>query len=488
MRVVAGVVILIMYYRNAFWSAFMPINSNGAFDNKMGAYNISKVLTEDNNINFDAYKEYGPPYYAIANLFVTGCNFVYYAFSLVYIFTRYWRPLKKAFWGMIVNTYKRQSIYTGFEDGTTKLMRRYKEVPEWWYGIIFAFGFTVSMISVTAWPTDTPWYSILAVTGIGAVLTIPWVIIESIASTGISLNVIWQLLPGIWWPGRPLPQLIILMLGGAFEQIAGSFTMDLKYAHYAKLPPRAVFRGHVSSVIVNCFIYCAILQLMLVYFNQDNTLCRWDNEQYMVCAYANSVFSSVIFFGAFGTNNMFKLYPILPWCFLIGAILGAAWIAGEKFLPRLYAYVRKSTEASTFASFDKKVWKPLASIFNCLNPAVALSGALNWAGNNNLTYATLGIYLAWVFQYYLKRRYTAWWGKYAYLLFAGLNVGVAISGLIVTLVFGFGAGKNSSFKWWGNVVHQQGVDYQLYNNNASLLPLPESGYFGLEPKDFPLEW
>jgi hypothetical protein len=53
------------------------------------------------------------------------------------------------------------------------------------------------------------------------------VIIESIAATGISLNVIWQVLPGLWWPGRPLPQLVILMLGSAFEQQAGSFTADL---------------------------------------------------------------------------------------------------------------------------------------------------------------------------------------------------------------------------------------------------------------------
>lgn len=36
------------------------------------------------------------------------------------------------------------------------------------------------------------------------------------------------------------------------------------------------------------------------------------------------------------------------------------------------------------------------------------------------------------------------WSKYAYLIFAGLAVGVAISGLIVTLVFSFGAGKGVS--------------------------------------------
>jgi len=57
-----------------------------------------------------------------------------------------------------------------------------------------------------------------------AELNTSFVLIESIAATGISLNVIWQVLPGLWWPGRPLPQLVILMLGGAFEQEAGGFS------------------------------------------------------------------------------------------------------------------------------------------------------------------------------------------------------------------------------------------------------------------------
>ena len=132
MRAVGGIIILIMYYKNAFWSAHMPINSNGAFTNQMLPYNVSQVLDNDNHLVFDKYKAYGPPYYAAANLFVTGANFVYYTFSLVYIFIRYWRPLKKAFVGMVVNTIRRRSIYTGFEDGHTRMMRSYKEVPEWW--------------------------------------------------------------------------------------------------------------------------------------------------------------------------------------------------------------------------------------------------------------------------------------------------------------------------------------------------------------------
>lgn len=271
--------------------------------------------------------------------------------------------------------------------------------------------------------------------------------------------------------------------------MAGSFSADLKFAHYAKIPPRAVFRGHVSAVILNCFIYCAILEALMLYAGQDNTLCSWDNKYYMVCAYAHSVWSSTILFGAFGTNNMFQLYKFLPYCFLIGALLGLAWVGGEKFLPRLRLRLQSSMESKTFSTLDRYFWQPATKVLSTLNPAIALSGGLQWAGNNNLTYATLGIYLAWFFQFYLKRRYTAWWGKYAYLMFAGLTVGVAISGLIVTLVFSFGAGKDTTaFNWWGNEVPRAGVDFQLYNNNASLYSLPESGYFGLNPEEYPLSW
>lgn len=65
------------------------------------------------------------------------------------------------------------------------MMRRYKEVPEWWYSIVFLFGLGISWVAILAFPTQTPWWSMLGVAGVGAILTIPWVIIESIANTGI---------------------------------------------------------------------------------------------------------------------------------------------------------------------------------------------------------------------------------------------------------------------------------------------------------------
>jgi hypothetical protein len=60
MRVLTGIIILIMYYKNAYWSAYMPINSNSAFSNKMQSYNVSLVLDSDNHVNVGKYKAYGP--------------------------------------------------------------------------------------------------------------------------------------------------------------------------------------------------------------------------------------------------------------------------------------------------------------------------------------------------------------------------------------------------------------------------------------------
>ena len=94
-----------------------------------------------------------------------------------------------------------------------------------------------------------------------------------------------------------------------------------------------------------------------------------------------------------------KLYPVLPWCFLIGALLGAFWIISEKLLPHVRAHLQLRMNAESFDKFHRYFWSPASSVLACLNPAIALSGALSWAGNNNLTYGTLGIYIAWFFQW-----------------------------------------------------------------------------------------
>lgn len=75
MRVIGGIVIMIMYYCNVSYAAYMPINSNNAFDNTMQSYNVSKVLTPDNRVDLEGYKAYGPPYYGVCPLSLVFLQF-----------------------------------------------------------------------------------------------------------------------------------------------------------------------------------------------------------------------------------------------------------------------------------------------------------------------------------------------------------------------------------------------------------------------------
>lgn len=293
-------------------------------------------------------------------------------------------------------------------------------------------------------------------------------------------------MPGLWWPGKLVSHLVIVMLGSAFEAQAGGFMIDLKYAQYAHMPPRAIFRGHVVSTIVNVFFYVIIVDWLVTGYS-SGTMCQMDDPQLMVCQWPRQTWTNTIFYGLFGTKRMFKIYPLLPWCFLIGACIGLVWAVTEVNAPALKRACARRLSEARYAALDRALFRPAAAVLGYINPAIAVSGMLNWGGQNNLSMATTGIYIAWFFQYYLKRYHIAWWSKYAYILFAGLSVGITISGLISTLVFGFGAGKGKSIEWWGNSASKDTINYLAFTDDAGgvLKPLPAKGYFGLEPNQYP---
>ena len=117
--------------------------------------------------------------------------------------------------------------------------------------------------------------------------------------------------------------------------------------------------------------------------------------------------ASAVQYGAFGVKNFFSIYPILPWCFLMGAAVGIPWACTQKYGPALRERFRTTWRETRYNTVNKYLFTPL-SWLNYFDPAVTWSGALNWTGGNNLTYATNGVYIAFFFMYYVKRRYGAW--------------------------------------------------------------------------------
>ncbi|KAK6859679.1 OPT family small oligopeptide transporter [Apiospora arundinis] len=486
-RFVSGLIIIGMYWGNMYWSAYMPINSNEVFANDGKKYNVTRILDkETNSINVEAYRAYGPPFFSGANVLGQGGWFAWYPLTLFSVSIQHWAALKRSgveMWRGLLQ-YRRKSIYDSYDDPFTRLMRAYPEVPDWWFLGVLAISLTLGIVALEVWPVHVPWWSLFAVMGVSAVMLVPATLLRASANVKMDFNVLFQLLGGLWFPGNPEALIIVTAFGQNFDEQAADYITGQKMGHYAKIPPRAVFRGQMLAVFINTFVFVGMLDWMVVNFN-DGTLCQWNNAQHFVCSNAVLVYASAIEYGAFGVRNMFELYPILPWCFLMGGVIGIAWGLARRYGPSIHAWVRRRTSEGRFVSYEKFFFKPVSYLWY-FDPAVALKGALNWTGGNNLSYATNGMYVSFIMMYYVKRHYGAWWEKYNYLIEAGFGAGIALSAIIQTFSFAF---TNTDIPpWWGNDVTTAGVDYLAYNQNATLLPVPAQGYFGPPPDQYPMKF
>ena len=93
-------------------------------------------------------------------------------------------------------------------------------------------------------------------------------------------GLLFQMLAGVWYAGNPQGLIVAQNFGTQFGQQTDNFVSDLKLGHYAKLPPRAVFRGQLIAVFCNCFIWIAMMDWMIDNFPG---FCELDNKQHFTC-------------------------------------------------------------------------------------------------------------------------------------------------------------------------------------------------------------
>ena len=217
-RILSAFVILGIYYSNWYWTSYMPINSNAVFTNKATVYDLTKILNEDRKIDVEKYKQYGPPYFSAANVFGQGSWIATYSIFGFYVFIRRWTPISHAFKGFWRGLRRGALISDEYDDAHTRMMRAYPEVPDWWFLIILLFSFGFGVLAFEHWPTQVPWWSLLALMGLSAVFLIPASIMRATANVAINWVTLFQILAGVWWSGNPDALLIFQAYGGVGDK------------------------------------------------------------------------------------------------------------------------------------------------------------------------------------------------------------------------------------------------------------------------------
>ncbi|KAG5355101.1 Oligopeptide transporter 2 [Yarrowia sp. B02] len=461
-----GLVILALYYSNNSWTGYIPINSNRLFDNKGMPFNVSRILT---NYRFDRekYLAYSTPYYSAGNLVLYSAFFAVYTFSFVYTTLMDWRAMRDA----IVDTakairYIHRSNYHGRVDPYSRYMKKYKEVPDWWFYLTLLIMFVLAIVLVEVWPVDTPVWSIVFVMGLVAVFIIPFTVFVSYTATSLSLNVLAELIMGYALPGRFMALNLVKALSVQIAQQAENYTSDQKLTHYAHLPPRSIFWLQIWATLVNGVVCLGVIQFQLGL----DKLCDADNKLKFTCPSETTFFTASVAWGVIGPKKMFDKYPVMKWMFLFGAGAGLFFYAVQVILPKFMA----------------KWWPKHAAIIDyyrrkCLyfNPLIFVVGMIDGWAPYNLTYKAGGLYLAVLFNGYIKGRYLAWWRKYAYVMEAAIVTGIALSGIIIFFAVQY---HPKDLDWWGNTVIGAGVDGAGIPPNKEIPEDP--GYFGPPPSEW----
>ncbi|CAN3483673.1 oligopeptide transporter 2 [Diutina catenulata] len=450
---VGFVCILGVHYSNYKWSGFLPINSNRLFTNEGKRYDVKQVVDEHSLFDPKKYAEYGPPFYTSANLVVYGTFFALYLFAFVFEIGTRWRQMGysfKQFYYQLKN-FKSSSVYDGFEDPFTVRMRKYKEVPDWVFFVVLVISIVLAILCVKLYPAATPVWTIFFALAINLVFLVPLTTILGTTGMSFGLNVLVELIIGYAIPGNGLALNFVKALGYNIDGQAMNYIGDQKMTHLASISPRALFRCQMIAVFVSAFVSLGVLQFQLTGIKD---LCTAFQAQKFTCPGDNTFYSASITWGVIGPKKSFQLYPILKWCFLIGAVAGFVCVGVKWLLPRRHG--RK------------------------FQPTLILLGMLSYVPYN-LSYYTAGLYVSIAFMWYIRDRFTSWWVKYNYLLSAALTSGVALSGIIIFFAVQY---HDKYIDWWGNSVSYVGVDGQGLARLNATLQAPD-GYFGPRKGDFP---
>ncbi|KAI0032412.1 small oligopeptide transporter [Vararia minispora EC-137] len=417
----------ILYYTNTWYSAYLPLISNKAFDNTGARYNVTKILTPEGTFDPVAYQKYSPLFLPAAFAMSYGLSFAAITSIVVHIFLYY----RKQIWLQARRSLSEQP------DIHARLMSVYKEVPEWWYGIIFAAMFVFGIVVIEVWNTGMPVWAFIVALLISFVLTIPIGIIQAITANQLGLNVITELIIGYMIPGKPVPMMMFKTWGYITMAQALQFTQDLKLGHYMKISPRPMFWCQVFATVVAGTVQLGVQSWM---FSNIKGICTSKATGGFTCPSTTVFGTASVIWGVIGPQRQFsqgQMYYGLTFFFLAGAVLPAIqYVLHKKFHWNWLKYVN---------------FPVIFSGTGLLPPATPL---------NYVPFVIVGF----IFNYVVRRRNFTWWAKYNYVLSAGLDSAYAVGTIIIFFCLQYPRsgtiGADTIQTWWGNLGYSNTVDGQ----------------------------
>ncbi|KAL4184768.1 hypothetical protein AMTRI_Chr10g2770 [Amborella trichopoda] len=411
------IIVPICYWKyNTFDARKFPIFSSQLFTSTGHKYDTTKILTPQFDLNEAAYNSYGKLYLSPLFALSIGSGFARITATMTHVLL---------FHGGDIWKQSRSAMNSVKPDIHAKLMRNYKEVPQWWFLILLAGSIGLSLLMSFVWKEDVqlPWWGMLFAFGLAWVVTLPIGVIQATTNQQPGYDIIAQFIIGYMLPGKPIANLLFKIYGRISTIHALQFLADLKLGHYMKIPPRCMYTAQLAGTLIAGTVNLAIAWWML---GSIKDLCDVESlhpNSPWTCPKYRVTFDSSVIWGLIGPRRLFGpggMYRNLVWLFLVGALLPIpVWVLSK--------------------IFPNKKWIPLINI-----PVISYG----FAGMPPATPTNIASWLVtgMIFNYFVFRYNKGWWQKYNYVLSAALDAGTAFMGVLLYFALGM---ENRNLNWWG---------------------------------------
>lgn len=439
---VAGVVAFMMvanigiHYSNSFYNLYLPISDSSSYDNTAQPYQVDKVLTPDYRLDLKKYQDYSPLFLSATFTMAYGVSFAAISSLVVHIGLHH----AKEIWVRFKAAGKED------EDVHTRLYSKYPQVPHWWYAVLFLAIFGMGLGTILGYPTNMPAWSYIVAMIIAWVFILPAGIIQGATNVQIGLNVLTEFMASYMLEGRPVANMLFKAYGYNAMYQGLAFVSDMKMAMYMKVPPRTVFMAQTICVVWSSIVQIGVLNWAL---GAIDGICQTHQVNHFTCPGAKVYFQASVIWGVIGAKRMFgigALYSPMLWFFLIGAVC-----------PFITWYFVRRNPRSVVRFVN---WPIIFGGGAMIPPATAL---------NYLSWAVVGF----VFNKYIRNKYRGWWMQFNYITSAGLDVGLALSTILIFLTLSLTG--TSMTPWWGSTT---ALDTMDINGNAIVRPLADGETFG----------
>ncbi|KAL4905496.1 hypothetical protein BDW74DRAFT_167723 [Aspergillus multicolor] len=442
--VLMGAIVLIgLYWTNTYHTGYLPINTNTMFTNNGSQYDVSAILNDKGLLDTEKYLAYSPVYIAASSIVYYIFFFAVYSAVVSYALLHHRKDIALGFRSLF-NTFKKDGRRNHFKDVHSRLMRKYREAPEWWYLALNAIAIGLGVAAVAGWPTNTSVGVVFFGIALAIIFTIPTGIIYATTGIEVEYNVLAEFIGGAWQPGNALAMNFFKGFGYVTTAHALSFANDLKLGHYLKVPPRQTFWCQVIATIVSALVCTGVMNFQIT---RIPDMCEANQRDKFTCPNLQSYFTAAVLFGSLGARRVFGAgaqYTALLAAFPVGLAVPIIHYYSTRHLPRTHFLTK-------------------------IHPVVILSGGHAWSPYN-LGYMWPAVLPGWISWTYLRKRYLGFWSKYNYVLSAAFSSGIAIAAVVIFFAVSY---HGATVDWIGN-----SPDKGCEASACTRLHLGEGEYFG----------